>query len=243
MTWGNRLRMLMGLFLVLVMVAAGTLLFTQRQNRAQSASATILAESFPVGTDYGGIVTRQYVDVGEEVDAGDRLFDVHSLQLRRDIASGYVSDPTVLAGITEDGTSTVVATVDGTIESVDVPQGGFATAGGVIATLDRAESLYIEAEFILSARDYARIAEGAEAEVLLPNQDVLTGAVTRIDVDTLDGQARSTVRIQSVRLTEATANGLFQPGTPVSVSIQLHDDGPLAGVSDSFHDLLRKVGL
>jgi multidrug resistance efflux pump len=243
MTWANRFRMLMGMLLVLVIVAAGTLLFTQRQNRATSATGTIVAESFPVGTDYGGIVTRQYVDVGEEVAAGDPLFDVHSLQLRRDIVSGYVSDPTVLAGIDQDGTSTVVATVGGTMASVAVPQGGFAAAGGLIAAIDRAESLYVEAEFILTARDYARIAQGAEAEVLLPSQDVLTGAVTRIDVDTVEGQALSTVRIESPRLTEATANGLFQPGTPVSVTIQLRDDGPLAGVADSFRDLLHKVGL
>jgi len=243
MTWANRFRLASGLMLVLVVVAAGTLLFTQRQSRALSTTAMVVAETFPVGTDYGGIVTRQYVDVGQEVHAGDALFDVHSLQLRRDIASGYVSDPAVLAGVGEDGTSTVTATVDGTISSVGVPQGGFAAAGGIIATLDRAESLFIKAEFILNARDYARIAQGAEAEVLLPSQDALTGTVVGIDVDTVDGQALSTVRIESPRLAQAPATGLFQPGTPVSVSIALRDDGPLAGVSDAFHDLLRKVGL
>jgi len=243
MTWANRFKLAGGLLLVLAIVAGGTLLFTQRQNRALSATAMVVAESFPVGTDYGGIVTRQYVDVGEGVSAGDPLFDVHSLQLRRDIASGYVADPSVIAGIGEDGTSTVVATVDGTIESIAVPQGGFAAAGGVIATLDRAESLYVEAEFVLSARDYARIAEGAKAEVLLPSQDSLTGTVTRIDVDTVDGQALSTVRIESVRLAEAPATGLFQPGTPVSVTIRLRDDGPLAGVGDAMHDLMRKIWL
>ena len=243
MTWANRFRLASGLILVLVIVAAGTLLFTQRQNRALSTTAMLVAESYPVGSYYGGIVMQQYVDVGDEVRAGDPLFDVHSLQLRRDIASGYVADATVLAGVDEDGTSTVTATVDGTIASIGVPQGGFAAAGGVIASLDRAESLYVEAEFVLSARDYARIAEDAEAEVLLPSQETLIGAVAGIDVDTVDGQALSTIRIESTSLAEAPASGLFQPGTPVSVSIQLRDDGPFAGVSDALHDLLRKVGL
>ena len=243
MTWANRFKLAGGLLLVLALVAGGTLLFTQRQTRALSATARVVAESFPVGTDYGGIVTRQYVDVGEKVHAGDPLFDVHSLQLRRDIASGYISDPTVIAGIGEDGTSTVVATVDGTVESIVVPQGGFAAAGGVIATVDRAESLYIEAEFVLSARDYARIAEGAEAEVLLPSQDSLTGTVAGIDVDTVDGQALAKVRIESGRLADSPATGLFQPGTPVSVAVQLRYDGALAGVSDAVHDLMRKIGL
>jgi multidrug resistance efflux pump len=243
MTWTNRLKLTAGLLLVLVLVASGTLLFTQRQQRALSATAMIVAESYPVGTDYGGIVTRQYVDVGDEVDEGDPLFDVHSLQLRRDIASGYVVDPAVMAGLDQDGTSTVVATVDGTIASIVVPQGGFAQAGGVIAAVDRAESLSVEAEFVLSARDYGRLAEGAEAELLLPSQESLTGTVSRIEVDTVDGQALSTVRIESDALTTASATGLFQPGTPVSVTILLRDDGPLAGVNDAVRDLLRKIGL
>jgi hypothetical protein len=124
-----------------------------------------------------------------------------------------------------------------------VPQGGFAAAGGVIASIDRAESLYVEAEFVLSAREYARVAADAEAEVLLPSQETLIGTVEGIDVDTVDGQALSTIRIESASLAEGPASGLFQPGTPVSVSIQLRDDGPLAGVSDALHDFLRKVGL
>lgn len=243
MTWGNRFRLASGLILVLAIVAAGTLLFTQRQNRALSTTAMLVAESYPVGTDYGGIVTHQYVEAGDEVHAGDPLFDVHSLQLRRDIASGYVADPAVIAGIDEEGTSTVIATVDGTIESIGVPQGGFAAAGGVIASIDKAQSLYVEAEIVLSARDYARIADNAEAEVLLPSQETLIGKVAGIDVDTVDGQALSTVRIESAPLDQARASGLFQPGTPVSVSIHLRDDGPFAGVSDALHDLLRKVGL
>jgi hypothetical protein len=79
--------------------------------------------------------------------------------------------------------------------------------------------------------------------VLLPSQETLIGTVEGIDVDTVDGQALSTIRIESASLAEGPASGLFQPGTPVSVSIQLRDDGPLAGVSDALHDFLRKVGL
>jgi multidrug resistance efflux pump len=242
-TWGNRARLLLGLLLVLAIVAAGTLLFTQRQHRAVSTTATVVAESFPVGTDYGGIVTRQYVDVGDDVLAGDALFDIHSLDLRRDIASGYVVDPAVIAGVGEDGTMSVVATVDGTIASVAVPQGGFAQSGGVIASLDRAGSLFVEARFVLDAREYARLTEGAEAEIVLPDEDTLRGSVGHIDVETIDGRAMLTVRIDSDKLTDAQATGLFQPGTPVAVRVDLRDDGLLAGVADALHDLLRKIGL
>lgn len=243
MTWANRLKLALGLVLTLAVVAAGTVIFTQRQQRAVSATASILAESYPVGTDYGGIVTHQYASVGDEVATGDPLFEVNSLQLRRDIASGYVVDPAVIAGIDGDGTSTIVATVDGTVATVSVSQGGFAQAGGVLAAVDRAGSLFVEAEFLLTARDYARIVEGTEAELLLPNQDTLAGKVTRIDVATVDGHALSTVRIESAELAASSASGLFQSGTPVSATIRLRDDGLFSGVGDAVHDLLRKIGL
>lgn len=242
MTWSNRIKLVTGLMVVLVLVAAGTLIFNQRQHHAQSTSAAIVAESYPVGTDYGGIVTRQYAQIGDEVTAGTALFDVRSLQLQRDAASGYV-DPTALGALGSDGTSTVVATVDGTLASVAVPQGGFAQAGAVLGTLDRSQSLFVDAEFLLSARDYARITAGSQAEVRLPDQSVLTGVVANIDVETIEGQALSTVRITSDALAQATATGLFEPGTPVAVTLQLRDDGPLAGVADAARDLMRKIGL
>ncbi len=243
MTWANRARLGLGLLLVLALVAAGTLLFTQRQHRAVSTTATVVAESFPVGTDYGGIVTRQYVDVGDAVLVGDPLFDIHSLDLRRDIASGYVVDSALLAGAGEDGTMSVVATVDGTIAEVAVPQGGFAQSGGVIASVDRTGSLFVEAQFVLDAREYARLTEGADVEIVLPDEDTLRGSVGRIDVETIDGLAMLTVRVDSEALTGAEATGLFQPGTPVVARVDLRDDGPLAGVADALHDLLRKIGL
>lgn len=240
MTWASRIKLAVGLIATVAIVAVCTLVFNQRQNSAQSTSAAIVAERYPVGTDYGGIVTQQFALPGDVVRAGDPLFELRSLALQRDVASGHVVDPEVAAA---DGTSTVVATVDGTLADVEVPQGGFARAGSVLAVIDRAGSLAVDADFLLSARDYARITADAEAELLLPNRKTLTGTVSRIDVATLDGNALSTVRISSDQLTAATASGVFQPGTPVVVTLRLRDDGPLAGVSDAFGDLLRQVGL
>lgn len=243
MTWANRLKLAGGILLVLAVVAACTVVFNQRQHRVLSTSATIVAETYPVGTDYGGIVTRQYVEVGDEVAAGQPLFDVRSLQLQRDIATGQMTDAVLAASVTQDGTSTIVATVDGTVRDVTVPQGGFAQAGSVLASVDRNASLFVEAEFLLSPRDYARIEQGSDVEVLLPNQSVLGGDVTGIEVQTEQGQAMSTLRITGSDLAAQAATGLFQAGTPVQVTLQLRDDGPLAGVGDALRDLLQKVGL
>ncbi|WP_458042215.1 MULTISPECIES: HlyD family efflux transporter periplasmic adaptor subunit [Bacteria] len=245
MTWGNRLRLVAGLIVTFAIVAALTLVFNQRQHHAQSASAMLVSQRYPVGTDFGGIVIDQLVEEGDNVVAGQPLFTVRSLALQRDLATadGDAGAVTTTADIDAEGTATLVSTVDGVVSSVDVPQGGYAQAGGVLATVDRAGSLFVEAQFVLTARDYGRMEVGSSVDLRLPNQSTLTGEVTAIQVTTVDGQALSTLRIESDDLTGALTTGPFQPGTPVEATVELRDDGPLAGITDAVSDLLRKVGL
>lgn len=239
MTWAGRLRLWGGLLAVLVLVAACTLVFNQRQQRAVSTSATILAQAYPVGTDYGGIVVRQLIEEGDEVRAGAALFEVRSLQLQRDLATGIVEAEDIAA----DGTTTIRSTVDGTVASVEVVQGGYAQAGAVLAQIHREGSLFVEAEFRLSARDYGRVSRGSSVALLLPDQRELHGEVEQIDVETVGGEAESTVRVVSPQIAEGDESGLIAAGTPVTATPRLRDDGPLAGVSDALADLLRKIGL
>lgn len=243
MTWANRIRLALGLLVVLLLVAVSTLIFNQRQTQATSTSATIGAESFPVGTDYGGLVTAQFVKAGESVAAGQRLFTVQSLRLQEDIASGLLKPGSAPYPVGDDGTATVVAAVSGTISSIDVQQGAYAQAGTVLAHIDRRGSLFVQADFTLTARDYARVFDGAQVDLLLPNQRMLTGRVERIEVQTVSGRAQSTILVSSSGLAEGTDDGLITPGTPVTATLHLRDDGPLAGPSDAFADLLRKIGL
>ena len=86
MTWMNRLKMTAGMLVVLVLVAAFTMIFTQRQQQVNSTSAEIAAQEYSVGTDYSGTITRSYVENGDEVKEGDTLFEVQSLSLLQDIS-------------------------------------------------------------------------------------------------------------------------------------------------------------
>ena len=243
MTWGNRLRLLLGLVVVFALVAAFTLVFNQRQQRATSTSATIGAESYPVGTDYGGIVIRQYVHEGDTVKQGQRLFDVQSLRLQQDVAAGLVPANSPAYQVAGAGTATLRATISGRISSIDVEQGAFAQAGAVLARIDRSGSLYVKADFTLTARDYARVSDRASVQIQLPNQRTVSGHVATIDVQTVNGSAQSTIRVLSAQLVEGSDNGLVAPGTPVVATLQLRDDGIFTGPSQAFSDLLRKIGL
>ncbi|MFV0634043.1 HlyD family efflux transporter periplasmic adaptor subunit [Demequina sp.] len=241
MTWGNRFKLLLGMLVVLLIVAGSTLIFNQRQTQVLSTSATIASQEAAVGSDYGGIITESYVQAGDQVVEGQRMYVIESLQLLRDLELGAVSAD--LAQVREDGTYVVRANASGTVADGPATDGTYVGTGDVLATINREGSLFAEAEFILTARDFGRIEDGATVELRLPDQTTLTGNVSDITVETIDGSAHVTARVDSVELVEGDSNNLVKPGTPLDATLELRDDGPLAGVNDAVTDFATKIGL
>ncbi|MDN4480781.1 HlyD family efflux transporter periplasmic adaptor subunit [Demequina muriae] len=241
MTWGNRFKLVIGVVMVLIIVAAATLVFNQRQNQVASASATIKAASYGVGTDYGGLVEAAYVAAGDVVVEGQRMFEVQSLQLERDIDTGAVSpaENAVVGG----GTLVIRAGTDGTVSHIALNSGAYAGAGEVLASIDASGSLFAEAEFILTPRDFGRLEDAAGVELRLPDQREISGTVSDLTVETVDGVAHVTARIDSDALADIDGDPLMKPGTPLEATLHLRDDGPFAGVSDMVSDLADRVGL
>ena len=243
MTWRNRLKLGVGLLGVLALVTVLTLVFTQRQSRVTSDTASIQAERFPVGIDYGGTVIDRVVNDGDLVQAGDALFVVLSTTLQADLAEGLLKPETIAYSVTSDGAITLTASVAGTVRDVTTERGSFVQAGQVLATIDRADSLHVTAEFQLTSRDYGRIESGAEVDILLPDQQRISGTATSVTVTTTDGSAITSVVVASTDLRDGGHSGLMSRGTPVTATLQLRNDGVLAGVSDGFYDFLRTMGV
>lgn len=243
MTWPNRFRLLLGIVCVLIVVAVGTLVFNQRQLKAESTSASIVAEEYAVGTDYAGVVTDQLVEVGDVVEVGQAMFHLRSATLVRDLADASVDPADLGLEIIDDGTFAVKANVAGVVSEVLSPVGDFAAGDRPLATIERSGTLAVSAEFTLSPRDYGRISPGTSVDIRLPDDRTIRGAVNEIDVETIDGQARSTIIVQSAALRSDVLEPLLSPGTPVQAAMYLRDDGPLAGVSDLVFDFIRKIGL
>lgn len=243
MTWQSRLKLLVGLITVVGIVAVLTLVFTQRQSQVASDSASIQAERFPVGIDYGGTVVERLVTDGDRVNEGDPLFVVLSTTLQADLAEGLLKPETIAYSVTSDGSITLTASVAGTVRDVSTERGSFVQAGQVLATIDRTGSLFVSAEYELTSRDYGRIEEGAVVDILLPDYQRITGRATSIQVSTTDGSATTTVVVTSDQLLDGGHNGLMSRGTPVTATLQLRNDGIFAGVSDDFFDFLRKIGV
>jgi multidrug efflux pump subunit AcrA (membrane-fusion protein) len=219
-----------GILSVVVVVALLTMMLNARNGVVDGKSASLAAESIPVGTDYSGTVTEQLVQVGDQVRAGQPLFELDSASLQRDITQGLV-DPKKLATAVRDGSLVLAATDAGRVDSVAYAVGSFVAANSVIATVQRAGSLHVEAEFLLTAQDYGRLAPGATMDVVLPSNQQITARVGRVQVQTVDGVARTSVLAYSPDLAAATFDGLFAVGTPVSTTLHLRNDGVVTDVT------------
>ncbi len=241
MTWSNRLRFGIGIFAVVLIALIGIVVFNQRQHRIDSLSAAILAVEHPVGIDYSGIVTEVFVDVGDVVEEGEPLMVLNSAALERDIADGLVSEDR--NGVDPSGELTVVASIGGVITSLDVGEGSYAWQGSPVGVIAEEDSLYVEADYLVSTIDFARIEDIARVDITLPDSTMLEGEIDRIDAEKAGAESLITLRVASNDLEWGAVADLVQPGTPVLATVNLRDDGILAGTGDMLSTLVHRIGL
>ncbi|WP_084101499.1 HlyD family efflux transporter periplasmic adaptor subunit [Demequina sp. NBRC 110051] len=272
MTWGNRIRLFLGLIVVFAIVAALTFVYTERESSAMSDTATFTAANLPMGTDYGGRVTEVMVEVGDTVAEGDPLLTLESkdredeLQQAADAAqtaadraaetadgdeataddaeeAEELADKAAEAEELVDDTWTVTASASGTIAQLPVGPGGYIPSGGTVATVYEEGTLGVKAELTLSPRDYDRLEDGAAVTIQLPDRSELEGTVDTVEATTQEGHARAVVSVASAALDAQEPTGLTAPGTPLVTTVDLRDDGPLAGLRDAAEDFLARMGL
>lgn len=244
MTWRNRIRLWGGLLALALVASVLTLMVNQRESEAFSKNGEVQADEFAVGSDYGGVVVQSYVQLNQHVTKGDRLFTVSSLALQKDLSQGLHPASTEAYTVdTKNGQVTYEAAATGTVTQLQARPGSFLASGNDMAQITKGGTQYVLAKFALSPKDYARIVPGAHAQIDLPNNVTVDGSVDSLAVDTEDGTAYTTAKLSVPGLRAATLSDFNQPGSPVSVTIDLQDDGILAGPTDAMMDFLHKIGL
>jgi multidrug efflux pump subunit AcrA (membrane-fusion protein) len=231
MTWRKRIGLALGLLSVVVLAAGLTMIVNSNSGKVAGKSASLMAEDYPVGTDYSGTITEQYVKVGDEVAAGQPLFEVQSATLERDLAQGLVNKDNLTYEVKNDNTLVITATNAGQVQDIAYADGAFVPANSTIATVQEAGTMYVAADFLLSAKDYARIPAQAELQIVLPNNQKITAAVSEIKVSTENGEARTIIKAYSDELANGT--GLFAVGTPVESTLILTNDGIVTDVTNT----------
>ena len=231
MTWASRLRLLFGVVLVLVLAALATYKLNENRGRATSTSAQIVGQQIAVGTPYAGMVLDRPVKVGDQVHKGDALFTIDSATLTqaRSQRVTQVPDSTV---VDKDGHLVVQAAEDGTVTALSAEPGSFVVAGGQLATVQRAGSLSVEAQYTLTPKEYARISKQEPVTVVLPDQSTVVGSVDQVRVSTVNGKAQAVVDVTSPALTSGSGSAMVTAGTPVVAQLQLRNDGVVTTVAD-----------
>ncbi|UZN02907.1 HlyD family efflux transporter periplasmic adaptor subunit [Cellulomonas sp. S1-8] len=242
MTWSSRIRLFAGTLVVLVVAALATLHLNDSRGLATSSSAQILAQTYAVGTPYAGLVADQLADVGDDVAEGDPLFVIDSASLTYDLANGLVSDPPEFTALDEQGRLVVLASGAGRLTEVAAERGTFVPPASTLATVQREGMLHVQGEYTLTAKEYARLPDGADVTITLPNESTLAGRVEQVEVTTVDGQAQAVVRISSTELVDGADNGLVSAGTPVVAQIALTNDGLVTNVAESVRSYVDGFG-
>ncbi|CAN5254411.1 hypothetical protein BH11ACT2_BH11ACT2_13660 [soil metagenome] len=228
MTWGNRFRLFFGIIIIFAIVAALTIVFSQRKGETMSDSASIQAVDFPIGSDYPGSVIQQDVQVGDQVKKGDSIATIQSNTLLEALKNSTTIASSDVYDIHKDGTLTIKSTVNGIVAKVDVQQGGYAAGGATIATISATDGLYATARYTLDPKDFERVQKGADVDIQLPNSTDVVGKIDSFEVKTVNGQAQAVVKITSDRLRYGGHSGLIAPGTPVQAEMKLKNNDVLA---------------
>jgi len=231
MTWRKRIGLALGLLSVVILAAGLTMYVNTNNGKVAGKSASLVAEDYPVGTDYSGTISQQFVHAGDTVAAGQPMFEIQSAALERDLAQGLVTKENLTHEVKGENTLVITATNAGQVDSIAYASGAFVPANSTIATVQQAGTMYVEADFLLSAKDYARIPAQADIDITLPNNQEITAQVSQIKVSTENGEARTIIRAYSDELANGT--GLFAVGTPVQATLHLTNDGVVTDVTNT----------
>ena len=231
MTWRKRIGLALGLLSVVVLAAGLTMIVNTNSGKVAGKSASLVAEDYPVGTDYSGTITQQFVQVGDQVAAGQPLFEVESAALERDLAQGLVTKENLTHEVKGDNTLVITATNAGQVDDIAYAAGAFVPSNSTIATVQQAGTMYVEADFLLTRQGLRTDPGRPTLDITLPNNQQITAKVSQIQVRTENGEARTIVKAYSDELANGT--GLFAVGTPVQATLHLTNDGVVTDVTNT----------
>ncbi len=232
-----RLRLLIGIFIIIGLVGGLFIYLNYSMSVVSSRSASLQSDMNAVSVEYGGVITKQYVEVGSKVKKDDPLFELTSTDLSEAIRTSRISTTSLLFSVTDDGDILLRASNSGVLRQVNFTEGTFVAANTPIATIALDGSTYVTAKYSLQAPDYARINRANKVDVTLPDNTRLNATVFDI---TLEQSGDKVLTIVKARFDKnAAISPKFSVGTPLSTSWQLENNSWYTTILESFKRLIR----
>ncbi len=238
MSWTNRFRLFFGLLFVGLVLFGLLVALNFSLSNISSRSAQLRADTITIGTDYSGIITKQYVIQGAHVSAGQPLFVIKSSLLNNGIASGTINKADLAYSVDNQNQITLKATNAGTVSNISYIEGAFVPANNEIATVTRDNSFYVVAKFELSPPDYARIHNGDLLSVTLPNNQRVQASVFDVSVESVGTDAQTVIKARVKNLPKSS----FTIGTPVSCELHLSGKTLYDSTKQTLEKLIKPRG-
>lgn len=238
MSFWARLKFLFGMVFVVLIVGLLVLYLNNQMSTVKAVRAELGADSTTLGTTYAGLVTKQTVAAGDKVRKGETLFTISSPQLTQAITDKTIQVASLPFSVDPQTNDILLkATGAGVVEQVEYQSGSFVPAGAVVATVDKADSLYVSAHFHLSPPDYARVKKGNVMNVTFPDNSHARATVYNISLAQTGDVVDTVVK---ARLQNGTVGDFrFPVGTPVEASLKLTQRTWYQDVTDFVHKLFK----
>lgn len=241
MKFVSRLRFVFGILLVILLVGVLSFHLNNIMSVSQSSKAVLAADATSIGVDYAGLVVQQNAEEGDKVTKGQTLFEIQSSSLQQALASHVVTEASLPFSLDpKNGDIQLKASNDGIIESIDYKAGSYAPAGGIVAIVDMAKSLYVVANFRLSPPDYARISKNSKLDIELPDNSTKQATVFSI---ALVSNGNNVDTVVKARIKDANLSDFrFSVGTPVQATLHMSQNTWYQGVFNYIEQLFKPVG-
>lgn len=210
--------------LLLGLVMTGLVIYVEYDHsRALSQEASITAQSYSVGIDYSGLVSKQFVQEGDRVEAGQDLFYIQSNVLKQSMQELNLKEEDLLYKLNDKDEIVLTAAKNGVVSKIDYTQGSFVPANKEIAQIMSSDVVFADATFRMPERDFARIKKDTVMEVSLPNGTISKGKVSSIKVQS-QKQSEVTSTVQAQLKDVDASSFISSTATPVQAKLILNPD-------------------
>jgi hypothetical protein len=216
-----RLKFTLGLMTAVLLGLVLFIYMEHSMSRVVSTDARLQSATFTVGVGYSGIIERQFIEEGDQIKAGDVLFELRSPTLSEALRSNEISQSSLLYEMTDDSKIKLSAAANGAVQKINYREGAFVPANSEIAVINAENALYVNAVFKLSPPDYAKVRNGNTMTVRLPDNTRINGPIYGITLEPASSQDRRIYTTVKMRVDQADINPLFTVGTPVEATLYL----------------------
>jgi multidrug efflux pump subunit AcrA (membrane-fusion protein) len=181
-------------------------------------SVSVVLPTYNVGTEYNGVVTKQFVNLGSSVKSGQQMFEIKSDELSADLSSGTLTESNLTYKQATDGGFIITAGQAGVVTQLPALEGSFVNAGGSLATITATKGATIKADFELSSPQYSKVTPETPVQVSLGGS-VFTATITGITQQSVDGSTQTIIAASLPSLGQTQT--VYASGTPASAKLVL----------------------